>query len=151
MRMALAEASRHLEEVHGGPFAACVVRDGEVLALCHNTVLRDRDPTCHAEVNAIRAASARLGSHDLSGCSIYSTTEPCPMCFGAIHWAHLDRVVYGTCIEDVQALGFRELCIGNHQMKAVGGSPVLLCGGFLREECLELLSRWAHVAGRQVY
>jgi guanine deaminase len=109
MRLALAEALEHLEEAHGGPFGACLVLENEVLAVAHNTVLRDREPTAHAEISAIRAAAARLGTRDLSGCVIYSTTEPCPMCFGAIHWARIDRLVYGTRIEDVGALGFGEL------------------------------------------
>jgi guanine deaminase len=151
MRLAISEALEHLEEAHGGPFGACLVRDEQVLAVAHNTVLRDRDPTAHAEINAIRAGAARLGTRDLSGCVIYSTTEPCPMCFGAIHWARIDRLVYGTRIEDVGALGFRELWIDNVRMKAMGQSPVILHGDFLRQECLDLLQRWRELPGRQLY
>ena len=151
MRAAIAEAAAHLEDVHGGPFAACLVRDRELLAVRHNTVLRDREPTSHAEINVIRAAAGRLGTHDLSGCVLYSTTEPCPMCFSAIHWARIDRVVFGTRIEDVQRLGFRELRIGSEGMKALGESPVLIHADFLRDECLELLDRWGRVPGRRVY
>lgn len=151
MEVAIETASAQLGAVDGGPFGACIVRAGQVLAACHNTVLRERDPTCHAEVNAVRAAARVLSSYDLSGCAIYSTTEPCPMCFSAIHWARIDGVVYGTTIGDVRVLGFHELVIGNEQMRALGGSSVAVHGPFMRRECLALLERWSRMPGRQVY
>ena len=91
MRKAIAEARKNLLRPQGGPFGACIVKDGRVLAAARNTVLKD-DATSHAEVNAIRLASRKLGTFDLTGCEIYSTTEPCPMCFGAIHWARIGTV-----------------------------------------------------------
>ena len=142
MRAALAAARRNLRRPDGGPFGACIEKDGRVLAVARNTVLARRDPTCHAEVNAIRIAARRLGTHDLSGCRIFSTTEPCPMCFAAIHWAGIDAVVYGTRIADVLPLGFRELTISNRTMKRLGGAPVLIVPGVCREECLALLVDW---------
>ena len=142
MQRALDDASEHLAQNHGGPFGACVVHGDQVIAVAHNTVLQQHDPTCHAEINAIRNAAQALGRHDLSGCVIYSTTEPCPMCFGAIHWARLDALVYGTSIGDVHALGFNELGVSNDYLKHAGASPVQLIGGFMRQECLELLSAW---------
>ena len=151
MRRALAEALTHLPAVDGGPFGACLVRGDEVLAVAHNTVLKDRDPTCHAEINAIRLAARRLQSYDLSGCDIYSSTEPCPMCFAAIHWARLGRVIYGTAIGEVAQLGFNELTIGSRQMQALGRSPVVIYPGFLADECRQLLAEWAQLPGRQVY
>jgi guanine deaminase len=143
MAVALAAARRNLRRAAGGPFGACIVGDGRVLAVARNTVLARRDPTCHAEISAIRLAARRLGTHDLSGCRIYSTTEPCPMCFSAIHWAGIDTVVFGTRIADVARLGFRELTISNRTMKRLGGSAVHIVAGVLREECLELLRDWA--------
>lgn len=151
MRRAIEEARLNLERNEGGPFGACIVRDGSIVAVAHNTVLARRDATCHAEINAIRAASAALGSHDLSGCVIYSTTEPCPMCFSAIHWARISHVVYGTRIGDVAALGFNELSIPNEVMKREGGSPVGLHGDFMREECLDLLADWRKRSAGQTY
>ena len=142
MMVALAAARRNLRRPAGGPFGACIVRDGRVLAAARNTVLARRDPTCHAEINAIRLAARRLGRYDLSGCRIYSTTEPCPMCFSAIHWAGIETVVCGTRIADVARLGFRELTISNRTMKRLGGSAVRIVAGVLREECLELLRVW---------
>jgi guanine deaminase len=141
MRLALTAAAQNLRSGEGGPFGACIVKDDEVLAVAANSVLRE-DATCHAEINAIRAASRKLGGHDLSGCVIYSTTEPCPMCFSAIHWAGIQRIVYGTRIKDVQKLGFRELPISNRRMKRQGHSTVKLSPGFLRKECKKLLKHW---------
>jgi tRNA(Arg) A34 adenosine deaminase TadA len=143
MRRALAEARRNLIRPDGGPFGACIVRGGRVIAAARNTVLARRDPTCHAEVNAIRQAARRLGTHELSGCRIFSTTEPCPMCFAAIHWAAIDEVVYGTRIAEVARLGFRELSISNRTMRRLGGGTARIVGGFLLEECRALLREWA--------
>lgn len=143
MRVAIRAGRRNVARPDGGPFGACVARAGVVLSVARNTVLARRDPTCHAEVNAIRAAARRLGAYELRGCVIYSTTEPCPMCFAAIHWAGIGRVVSGTRIADVARLGFRELTISNRRMRSIGGSGVELVEGFLRGECQALLADWA--------
>ena len=151
MRRAIDEAREHLPAMDGGPFGACLVRGDEVLAVAHNTVLKDLDPTCHGETNAIRLAARKLQSYDLSGCDIYSTTEPCPMCFAAIHWARIGRLIYGTAIIEVAQLGFNELTLGSRQMQALGRSPVAIYPGFLADECRQLLAEWARMPGRQVY
>lgn len=129
------------------PFGACIVRGRDVVSCEHNVVWQSTDSTAHAEVHAIRAACAKLGSIDLSGCTIYSTCEPCPMCFGACHWAHLSRVVYGASIADAAAIGFRELSIPNETMKELGGSPLQLTGGFMAAECRALFSEWKQRGG----
>jgi guanine deaminase len=151
MRRAIAEARAHLPAMDGGPFGVCLVRNDEVLAVAHNTVLKDLDPTCHAETNAIRLAARKLKSYDLSGCDIYSTTEPCPMCFAAIHWARIGRLIYGTAIGEAARLGFNELTLGSRQMQELGRSPVVIYPGFLVDECRQLLADWARMPGRQVY
>lgn len=133
------------------PFGALIARGDRVVALEHNAVWAATDSTAHAEVQAIRAACGALGTVDLSGCTIYSTCEPCPMCFSAIHWAHIATIVYGAGIADAQALGFSELTIGNTKMKELGGSPVAIVEGFLREECLALFHEWAGQADRKTY
>ena len=142
MLLAIESALEGIERGDGGPFGACIVKDGEVVAVAHNTVLRDIDPTAHAEINAIRVASRRLGTWDLSGCEIYSTTEPCPMCFAAIHWARIDRVYYGTSIEDVAKLGFNELPLSTFKIKELTGTEVEIVPNYMREECEKLLERW---------
>jgi guanine deaminase len=151
MRRAIAEARKNVRRADGGPFGACIVRAGKLLAVARNTVLRDGDPTCHAEVNAIRAAARKRRTFDLSGCEIYSTTEPCPMCFSAIHWARISTVYFGTGIPDVQRRGFNELSIPNHRLKALGKSPMRLRGRFLRLECLELLRAWDAAPQKRTY
>lgn len=150
MGRALREARKNLVRPDGGPFGACIVKDGRVVAAARNTVLRD-DATCHAEVNAIRRASKKLGTFDLSGCEIYSTTEPCPMCFGAIHWARIGTVYFGTGIRDAAAAGFHELRISNARLKELGRSRIRLVPGFLREEGLELFRAWAALPRKQNY
>ena len=90
----------------GGPFGAVIVRDGRVIATGTNRVVPGCDPTAHAEVTAIRNAARVLGTFDLSGCEIYTSCEPCPMCLGAIYWARLDRMYYANDKKDAAEIGF---------------------------------------------
>ncbi|KAG6550313.1 hypothetical protein Mapa_008276 [Marchantia paleacea] len=103
---AVEEAYAAVSSGDGGPFGAVVVKDGEIVVQCHNMVLRNTDPTAHAEVTAVRMACKKLGRHDLSDCEIYASCEPCPMCFGAIHVSKIKRLVYGTEAEAALAVGF---------------------------------------------
>ncbi|MEK6749356.1 MAG: nucleoside deaminase [Pseudomonadota bacterium] len=151
MLRAIADADQHIAAQEGGPFGACIVRHGQVLATAHNTVLKDHDATCHAEINAIRLASRALGTHELADCEIYSTTEPCPMCFSAIHWARIPVIVFGTRIADVQRLGFNEMAIDNARLVQMSGSPILLVEDFLRAECLSLLQHWQALPASATY
>ena len=151
MLEAIAQAQQALPRVEGGPFGACIVRGDVIVACASNTVLRDNDATCHAEINAIHIASRTLNTFDLAGCTIYSTTEPCPMCFSAIHWARIDRIVYGTRIGDVQRMGFNELVISNEQLRQLGGSSVQITGDFMRPECEVLLAGWQQLPGTRPY
>ncbi len=91
---------------NGGPFGAVIVKDNKIIALSSNSVTKDNDPTAHAEINAIRKAAAKLGTFDLSGCEIYSSCEPCPMCLGAIYWARLDKLYFANSKEDAKNIGF---------------------------------------------
>ncbi len=92
----------------GGPFGACVVRNGEIIGKGSNHVLSDNDPTAHAEVMAIRDACKNIGSYDLSDCEIYTSCYPCPMCLSAIIWANIKTVYYGNTKEDAERIGFRD-------------------------------------------
>ncbi|MBQ4252192.1 MAG: nucleoside deaminase, partial [Erysipelotrichaceae bacterium] len=100
MQAAIEEAYRGIVARDGGPFGAIVVRDGEVIGRGHNRVIGNNDPTCHGEIDAIRNACATLKTHDLSGCQIYTTGEPCPMCLFACKWANIEAIYYGGTIED---------------------------------------------------
>ena len=108
MRMAINEARKGIKAGHGGPFGAVIVKDGVVVGKGHNQVLKNNDPTCHGEVMAIRKASKKLGTYDLSGCVIYTTGDPCPMCMSAILWANIEKVYYGCSITDTEEIGFRD-------------------------------------------
>ena len=90
----------------GGPFGAVIAKDREIIAEASNSVTLDNDPTAHAEVNCIRKATKKLATFDLAGCEIYTSCEPCPMCLGAIYWAHLDRIYYGNDRKDAAKIGF---------------------------------------------
>jgi tRNA(Arg) A34 adenosine deaminase TadA len=124
------------------PFGAAIVRDGKIIAEAHNTVWLDCNPTAHAEINALRAAAQAIGAIDLSGSTVYSTCEPCPMCLAAIHWSKADRVVFGASIGDAHAAGFAELPIPAAQMVALGHSPLRVEGGRLAPECAALFDEW---------
>jgi tRNA(Arg) A34 adenosine deaminase TadA len=150
MRLAIKEARKNIKTMEGGPFGACIVKNGRVLAVARNTVLKS-DATSHAEINAIRKASLRIKNFDLSGCIIYSTTEPCPMCFSAIHWARIEAVIYGTSICDVKKVGFNELSISCGKMKKEGFSKVQLFSGYLKKECLHLLRDWGALENKRLY
>ncbi|MBU0532674.1 nucleoside deaminase [Patescibacteria group bacterium] len=130
------------------PFGACIVKGKTVIAVAHNTVLKRKDATDHAEINAIHKACKKLRNHELRGCTIYSTTEPCPMCFSAIHWAKIDKIVFGTKIADVKKLGFSELTISAGKMKKLGRSKVKVRGDYMRKKNLELLKMWEKKKGK---
>lgn len=105
MRRAIALSEKSVR-TGGGPFGAVIAKDGEIIAEASNTVTLDHDPTAHAEVNVIRQAARKLGTFDLTGCDIYTSCEPCPMCLGAIYWAHLDRIYYANNRKDAAHIGF---------------------------------------------
>lgn len=108
MQMAIREARRGIHAGDGGPFGAIIVKDGMVVGRGHNQVLKRQNPTLHGEVVAIGQATRRLHTHDLSGCELYTTGEPCPMCLCACLWANIDRVYYGCTIADNARIGFRD-------------------------------------------
>ena len=151
MRRAIEDCRAAFHGNEGGPFGACIVKDGRVVAVAHNTVMKDRDPTAHAEINAIRQASRILGAYDLSGCEIYSTTEPCLMCFAAIHWARIGRIYMGNPIEEAAALGFSELPVHNTQIKQIAGLSIDLVESVLVEECRRLLADWQTLTDALIY
>ncbi|MBQ0051971.1 MAG: nucleoside deaminase [Treponema sp.] len=108
MDEALKEAYDGINQGHGGPFGSVIVKDGKIVGRGHNRVILNKDPTCHGEMEAIRDACKNLNTHDLSGCQLYTTAEPCPMCFGGILWANIRKVFYGCNIKDTDKIGFRD-------------------------------------------
>jgi guanine deaminase len=105
MRKAIALSLENIKK-GGGPFGAVIVKDGKMVATGVNRVTANIDPTAHAEVNVIRKAAKKLGTFDLGGCDIYTSCEPCPMCLGAVYWAHLDKMYYGNTKTDAKKIGF---------------------------------------------
>lgn len=108
MQAAIQEAENNLITNDGGPFGAVIVKDGVIIAKGHNEVLKNNDPTCHAEIQAIRTACKALNTFDLNGCELYTSCYPCPMCLSAIIWANIKTVYYGNTAEDAAAIGFRD-------------------------------------------
>lgn len=149
MRHAIALATENVNN-GGGPFAAVIVRDGEIIAEGTNRVTASNDPTAHAEVRAIRNACNKLGTFDLKGCEIYTSCEPCPMCLGAIYWAHLDRIYYGNGKKDAAAIGFdddfiyKELAV-SPQYRKIPAIPLL------PDEALTTFRIWEDKADKEEY
>ncbi len=150
MQLAIAKAKEGIQKGQT-PFGACIVREGKILSCVHNTVWDQTDITAHAETHAIREACRATHSVSLEGSVIYSTCEPCPMCFSACHWAKISTIVYGARIEDAQEAGFNELTIPNSQMKEFGKSPVKVIPDFLRTESVELFRLWGDRQDKKVY
>lgn len=150
MQKAIQSAKQGIEADHGGPFGACIVKDGQVLAVTHNTVLIDNDPTCHAEVNAIRMAAKNLNNHVLKGCEIYTTAEPCPMCLAALYWARVDKIYVGLDKTVAGKYGFDDHHIYQEFAKDITNREIAVEIGFLGEECEAVFARWKSLA-RQIY
>lgn len=113
MRRAIELSEQNVKQASGGPFGAVIVKDGRIIAESANKVVEQNDPTAHAEVSAIRLACRELNTYDLRGCTIYTSCEPCPMCLGAIYWAHIDTIYYGNTKKDAAAIGFDDHFIYN--------------------------------------
>lgn len=149
MRKAIALSLENVEN-GGGPFGAVIARGGEIVATGVNRVTADHDPTAHAEVNAIRAAAQALNTFDLSGCDIYTSCEPCPMCLGAIYWARLDRMFYGSNRDDAEAAGFDDSLI-YRELNLQPEARRLPTEVLLREEALAAFLAWQSKADKTVY
>lgn len=134
----------------GGPFGALVVRDGEVLGRGQNRVVRDGDPTAHAEVVALREAAARLGTHDLAGCEVYASCEPCPMCLAAAWWARVERIHYACTHVDAAAAGFDDALLYEELAKPPSARRLVMRQA-LRDEGLAAFEDWAAKPDRVPY
>lgn len=150
MREAIADSRQWKSRGYGGPFGALVVKDEEIIARGFNLVVNNHDPTAHAEIIAIRNACKILGTHSLSGCEIFASCEPCPMCMAAIYWARIDRVWFGCTHLDASSAGFDDSLI----YREIGLPPKareLPMSQILREEALEVLEEWTSSADKIPY
>ena len=134
----------------GGPFGAIIVKNGEIIAQSVNSVTSDNDPTAHAEVNAIRLASKKLGTFDLSGCEIYSSCEPCPMCLGAIYWARIDKLFFAGTKTDAEKAGFSDKFI-YEEIELSIDERKLKTKNMLREDAKKVFKYWIEKEDKTPY
>ncbi|MEH2193345.1 MAG: nucleoside deaminase [Nostoc sp.] len=133
MHLALAEA-----KAGDAPYGAVIVKDNEVVAVGHNTVRRDNDPSAHAEINVIRSLTAKLKNFSLEGYSIYTTGEPCPMCATACIWSGLSEIVYGASIQDLISINQSQINLSCEEIIAKSFRNIKVTKGILKNECLDL-------------
>ncbi len=150
MRMAIALSEQNVEQGLGGPFGAVVVKDGKVVAQSANRVVPDNDPTAHAEVAAIRLACKALNTFDLSGCVIYASCEPCPMCLGAIYWAHIGKIYYANTKQDAARIGFDDAFI-YQELDCKMEDRKVKCEQLLHNEAIEIFNTWSNSENRDDY
>lgn len=150
MKVAVDEAFKGIENNEGGPFGAVITRNGKIISKSHNEVIKNQDPTCHAEMIAIRRACAKLGTFDLSDCEIYSSCEPCPMCFSAIHWAKIKTLYYGCTREDAAKIDFDDKFIYD-VIKGVSKTKQVETFKIDRDECLNPFDDWRKKKDRSQY
>jgi len=134
--MAIEEAKRGVKKKHGGPFGAVLLVDGQIFK-AHNMVLMDHDPTRHAEIRVISSACKKLKKEKLKNAVLYSSTEPCPMCLSAIHWAGINTIYYSTAIEDADKAGFDEIHLHANKIIKLAKLKMKVIGGLEREKGLE--------------
>lgn len=154
MDVAIDLSDDNFEKNYGGPFGACIVKDGEIIGKGINRVIKDHDPTAHAEVTAIRNACKKLGTHDLSGCELYTSCYPCPMCLSAIIWANIKKVYYANTKEDAADIGFRDDMIYDYfkdLSEDKENKRVLNLKSMNREEALEVFERYKEDKDKIMY
>ena len=145
MEVAIDLSDDNFDKNYGGPFGACVVKDGKIIGKGINKVIKNNDPTAHAEIVAIRDACKSLKSHDLSRCEIYTSCYPCPMCLSAIIWANIKKVYYGNTKEDAANIGFRDDYIYEYiekLSKNIEDNEVLNLKSMNREEAIKVFERY---------
>jgi len=149
MREAIKLANDNIKK-GGGPFAAIIIKDGQIIAHGTNQVTNNNDPTAHAEVEAIRNAAKKLNSFDLTECEIYTTCEPCPMCFGAIYWAKISKVYYGNTKEDAANIGFDDHFI-YEELDLPKEKRKLKMIELLRDETIQTFEAWKDMPDKTEY
>lgn len=151
MLIATQEADSNLTTNEGGPFGAVIVKDGKIVGRGHNRVLVKHDPTCHAEMEAIRDACKNLGTHDLTGCELYTSCYPCPMCLSATIWANIKKVYYGNTAKDADKIGFRDDFIYNYIEGKCQDISVLDLEQFGRDITIKSFDKFAQKTDKTIY
>jgi len=142
MKEAINEAAKNLVTGDGGPFGAVVVKDGKIIGKGHNEVIKNNDPTCHGEMQAIRDACKNLKTYDLSGCELYASAFPCPMCLSAIIWANIKTVYYGNTLQDAEDIGFRDSFIYKFVEGKCSDAEIMQLKQMDREEALKVFKEY---------
>lgn len=150
MDIACEEALKGIMSGDGGPFGAIVVKNGEIIASGHNVVLATHDSTAHAEITAIRRAEQILETHDLSGCVLYTTCYPCPMCLGAIMWARIEKVYYGCLPEEAAAIGFDDKAF-YEAISSPDLNNIVVMEHHINKKCTEVFKTWLANEDRKLY
>ena len=153
MKVAKELAEDNVTTKVGGPFGACIVKDGVIIGRGSNHVLANNDPTAHAEVMAIRDACKNIGSYDLTGCSLYTSCYPCPMCLSAIIWSNIKTVYYGNTKEDAASIGFRDDFIYNYISKLNNKEfdDTLSLNSMDREETIKAFNMFNEDSDKTIY
>ena len=151
MKKAIEESKVNLENNYkkGGPFGAVIEKDGEIISSAHNTVIESNDPTAHAEVNAIRKACEKLNTHDLTGCVLYTSAEPCPMCLSAIIWSNIKIVYYANTKKDADEIGFRDDMI--YEYLKGKNEDVIEVHHIESEEAIEVFRKFKKLEDKNMY
>ena len=141
MQMAIDLSEYNVKQAQGGPFGAVIVKDGMVVARSANKVVTQNDPTAHAEISVIRLACQELGTYDLEGCEIYTSCEPCPMCLGAIYWAHISKIYYANTKKDAADIGFDDHFIYDELVQPMEKRKLSFVQ-LMRNEALAVFKQW---------
>ena len=149
MQLAI-ELSLNSVKNHGGPFGAVIVKGGSIIAKASNRVTLNNDPTAHAEINAIRAACSALKTFDLSGCVLYTSCEPCPMCLGAIYWARIDKIFYANSRTDAKNIGFDDSFIYDELEKPLAKRSIPATQ-IMQSEAMQAFEEWKQKVDKIAY
>ena len=154
MQTAIDLSKKNLRNHHGGPFGAVVVKNGKIIGRASNCVIKNNDPTAHAEITAIREACKKIKSYDLSGCELYTSCYPCPMCLSAVIWSNIKKVYYGNTKEDAAGIGFRDDFIYDYINKLSTGEiddKTLSLECIDREETINAFHQFAEKTDKRMY
>ncbi|MBO5530773.1 MAG: nucleoside deaminase [Bacilli bacterium] len=151
MKIAKDLSEENLSTDAGGPFGACIVKDGKIIGKGNNHVLKNNDPTAHAEIEAIRDACKNINTYDLSNCELYTSCYPCPMCLSAIIWSNIKKVYYGNTKEDAENIGFRDNFIYEFIKNNNSDKNILDLESMDREETIKVFEEYMNKEAKEIY
>lgn len=151
MKIAKDLSEENLSINAGGPFGACIVKDGKIIGKGNNHVIKNNDPTAHAEIEAIRDACKNINSYDLSNCELYTSCYPCPMCLSAIIWSNIKKVYYGNTKEDAEEIGFRDNFIYDFIKNNNSDKNILDLESMDREETIKVFEEYMNKEDKKIY